>query len=101
MKKGVILLFVFFMILSVAGCSRIQKHHKSSLPDPKTFNAHFPDMDKDDDGLVNWEEFETHFPHAEPGVFNALDLDGNKAVDHDEWHQFKEAHGLKHTRHKE
>ncbi len=101
MKKGITLLFALFVIQSFAGCSGTHKHHKSSFPDPKTFNAHFPDMDKDNDGFVTWKEFQAHFSHAEPEIFNALDLDGSKAVDHDEWHAFKKAHGLKHIGHTE
>jgi hypothetical protein len=66
------------------------------MPDPKSFNAHFGDMDSDGNDLVSWDEFKAHFPHAEPKVFTAIDLNGDKALDHDEWHEFKAAHGLKH-----
>lgn len=101
MKRGIFFLFALFVIISFLGCSGTPKHHKTSLPEPKTFNAHFPDMDKNGDEYVDWLEFKAYFPHAEPEVFNALDLDGDKAVDHDEWHEFKEAHGLKHKKHME
>jgi hypothetical protein len=33
---------------------------------------------------------------AEKKVFIAIDLNQDKNIDHDEWHAFKEAHGLKH-----
>jgi hypothetical protein len=29
-------------------------------------------------------------------VYAALDLNKDGFVDHDEWHEFKQAHGLKH-----
>ena len=65
------------------------------MPDPKSFNAHFGDMDTGGDDLVNWEEFKAFFPQAVPEVFQAIDLNGDKLLDHDEWHAFKDAHGLR------
>jgi hypothetical protein len=65
------------------------------MPDPQTFNAHFGDMDANGDGLLTWEEFAEYFQNAEEKVFNAVDLNQNGNIDHDEWHEFKEAHGLK------
>ena len=65
------------------------------MPDPESFNAHFGDMDTDGDDLVNLEEFSAYFKHVDPKVFNAFDLNQDGNIDHDEWHQFKEAHGLK------
>ena len=53
-------------------------------------------MDANGDDMVSWDEFKAHFPHAEPKVFAAIDLNEDKALDHDEWHKFKAAHGLKH-----
>ena len=58
--------------------------------------AHFPDLDIDGDDRVNWAEFKKRFPEAEQKVYEALDLNGDGSVDHDEWHEFKAAHGLKH-----
>jgi Ca2+-binding EF-hand superfamily protein len=66
------------------------------MPDPQSFNAHFGDMDANSDGLVSWDEFASYFQNAEKKVFDAVDLDQNGNIDHDEWHKFKEAHGLKH-----
>jgi hypothetical protein len=54
-------------------------------------------MDSDGNDLVDWTEFEKYFPQAEPSVFKAIDLNGDGNIDHDEWHQFKEAHGLGHV----
>ena len=78
------------------GSTSKQSYHDTTLPDPKGFNAHFPDMDTSGDELVSWQEFKAYFPQAEPKVFEALDLNKDKMIDHDEWHEFKAAHGLKH-----
>ena len=64
--------------------------------DPQSYNAHFGDMDTDGNEMVNWKEFNAFFKDADPKIFEALDLNRDKGVDHDEWHAFKEAHGLKH-----
>ena len=73
--------------------------HATGLPEPSGFNAHFPDMDSDKNDLVTPMEFNAHFPDASETTkaFNAIDLDGNGALDHDEWHEFKKAHGMKHV----
>ena len=73
--------------------------HATELPDPSVFNAHFPDMDSDKDDQVTSVEFNAHFPDAPETTkaFNAIDLDGSGALDHDEWHKFKKAHDMKHV----
>lgn len=76
-------------------CSGKIPYHKTTMPDPKSFNAHFGDMDSGGDDLVNWDEFKTFFPQAVPDVFKAIDLNRDKVLDHDEWHAFKDAHGLR------
>lgn len=97
MKKSHGLIIVFsVLILSLAGCAGDARHNQTPMPDPSTFNAHFGDMDKDGDKRVHWEEFKTHFPQATEDIFQELDLNGDGAVNHDEWHEFKEAHGLEH-----
>jgi len=53
-------------------------------------------MDKDKDRKVNWEEFKAYFPQATPQVFEAIDLNKDKSINHDEWHKFKAAYSLKH-----
>ncbi|MGM0656220.1 MAG: EF-hand domain-containing protein [Thermodesulfobacteriota bacterium] len=74
-----------------------QKYHTNKLPDPLKFNAHFPDMDSDNNNRVTLEEFKAYFPEASEheDVFNAIDLDGTGDLNHDEWHEFKAAHGMK------
>ena len=89
------LLILFILIGLLAGCSSKKTFHPSPMPDPKSFNAHFGDMDTSGDDLVDWDEFKSYFDHAEPKVFEAIDLNKDGNLDHDEWHKFKEAHGLK------
>jgi hypothetical protein len=97
MKRLTVLMVVVSIVALTAGCSSKGKYHDTSLPDPKQYNAHFGDMDSNKDGLVTWEEFKAYFPQAEPQVFSAIDINKDGYIDHDEWHTFKEAHGLKHS----
>jgi Ca2+-binding EF-hand superfamily protein len=96
MKQSLLLIISIVLVLLTAGCSSHKKHHGTDMPDPQEFNAHFGDMDTDGDDLVNWEEFAAHFENAEKKVFDAIDLNQDGSIDHDEWHEFKAAHGLKH-----
>ncbi|MGD8700852.1 MAG: hypothetical protein PVG51_01955 [Desulfosarcina sp.] len=84
------------LALLTAGCSGHKKNHSTDMPDPKSYNAHFGDMDANGDDLVNWEEFSAHFENAEQKVFNAIDLNQDGNIDRDEWREFKADHGLKH-----
>lgn len=95
MKNSVILLTVILSAMALIGCSGAKNYHETPLEDPSSYRAHFPDMDSSGDGMVNWKEFKTHFPKTNKDVFKALDLNKDRGVDHDEWHEFKEAHGLK------
>ena len=96
MKKSAFFLSLILVVGLLSGCASKPTYHKEKLPDPKGFNAHFPDMDSNGDDLVSWTEFKDYSPQAEPEVFEAIDLNGDGNIDHDEWHQFKEAHGLEH-----
>ena len=89
------IIFVMILIMAVVGCAKDSRYHKSALPDPASFNAHFGDMDLDGDDLVNWEEFKSYFPQATPEIYKTLDGNEDSQVDHDEWHAFKEAHGMR------
>lgn len=95
MKKLFSLTVLVAMILISMACSQGQKYHGTTMPDPKSYDAHFGDMDADGNGLVNWGEFTAYFNPAEQKVFSVVDMNQDGNIDHDEWHQFKEAHGLK------
>ena len=87
----------FVMIVALlTACHSGGPYHKSSMPDPAAYNAHFGDMDSNQDGQVTREEFEAHFPQADMSVFEVIDADKDNSLNHEEWHRFKEAHGLKH-----
>ena len=53
-------------------------------------------MDNNGDGRVDRKEFKTQFPQSNDRVYKALELDGDGGIDHDEWHEFKQDHGMKH-----
>jgi hypothetical protein len=97
MKNKIV--FIGLMLLLAVGISFASgsKYHKTDLPDPKQFNAHFGDMDVNGDDRVDWKEFKKHFPHAGTNVFEASDMDASGSISHEEWHQFKDAHGLEHN----
>ena len=76
-----------------------KKHHDTDLPEPSDFNAHFGDMDTNQDSQVSSAEFQSYFSDKTQTdkVFSAVDTDQNGMLDHDEWHEFKSAHELKHV----
>lgn len=78
------------------GFTSEQKSQNENIPNAESYNTHFPNMDKDKDRKVNWEEFKAYFPQATPQVFEAIDLNKDKSINHDEWHKFKAAYSLKH-----
>jgi len=96
MKRVVTVLALFALTGFLFGFAAEQKQQKMDIPNAESYNAHFPNMDKDKDRKVNWEEFKAYFPQATPQVFEAIDLNKDKSLDHDEWHKFKAAYGLKH-----
>jgi len=96
MHKKLFILIPLASIITLFGCGQQSKYHQSSLPEPSSYNAHFGDLDTDGNDWVSWDELKAHFPQANPEVFEALDLNQDSRVDHDEWHAFKEAHGMRH-----
>lgn len=97
MQKLSMLVLVLMMLAFMAACGGTAKkpYHDTPLGDPMQYKAHFGDIDTNGDEMVKWYEFKKYFPQAEPQVFMALDLNDDAAVDHDEWHAFKESHGMK------
>jgi hypothetical protein len=96
MKGLVITLGLALALGLTSGCAKKQKFHQTDLPGPETYAACFRDIDGNGDETVTWEEFKSYFPQAEPRVFAALDLNNDKVIDHNEWHDFEEAHGAQH-----
>ena len=88
------LVLIFLMTISCA--PHAKSHHNTSMPDPKAYAAHFGDIDSNGDGQMTAEEFRAFFPDGELKVFETIDTDRNGVVSHEEWHRFKEAHGMAH-----
>ena len=95
MKILLLVLSTLLLIAAITNCSGQKRYHNTALDDPSAYKAHFPDIDTSGDDLVNRKEFKAYFPDSTLQVYDALDLNKDGAVDHDEWHEFKEAHGLK------
>jgi len=96
MKRVALVLTLLALTGFLFGFISEQKPQKELIPNAESYNAHFPNMDKNKDRKVNWEEFKEYFHQATPRVFEAIDLNKDKSLDHDEWHKFKTACGLKH-----
>ena len=91
--KNIIMIISLCVFLAAGSAAYADSHQKAQK---QNYSGHFGDMDKNGDDLVNWEEFKAYFPHAEKKVFESAGGDGDGEIDHDEWHAFKQAHGLKH-----
>ncbi len=74
------------------------KNIRQAGPDPSAYNAHFEDMDSNDDGVVETKEFSRHFSGYKNNneFFTTVDLNNDSQIDHGEWHAFKKAHNLGH-----
>lgn len=90
----VIIPLAFLLITACA--SKDSRHHETPMPDPKAYTAHFGDLDSDGDERVTTEEFRAYFPDGDMKVFEAIDADRDGVISHEEWHRFKEAHGMAH-----
>ncbi len=73
-------------------------YHDKNMADPGGYNAHFGDIDTNGDEQVTMSEFDAFFSDGKhkAQVFSSIDMDKSGTLDHDEWHQFKKAHNLKH-----
>ena len=98
MKRMAISLGLLLLLALLFGCAKKERFHQADLPDPKSYEAHFDEIDNNGDGVVSWEEFDKYFSQADPRVFETLDLNGDKVVAQDEWAKFRQAHGTKHKR---
>ena len=84
------------LVALLTACHSGGSYHQSTMPEPAAYNAHFGDMDTDQDDQVTREEFKAHFPQADMQVFEVIDADQDSRLNHDEWHRFKEDHGISH-----
>ena len=68
-------LWPLLLVVMLTAYNSSGPHHKTAMPDPATYNAHFGDMDTDQDDQVTREEFKAYFPEADMNVFEVIDLD--------------------------
>jgi len=55
------------------------------------FDAAFPDVDLDHDGIIEWREFQTYYPDADPKTFLEADRSKDGDISPEEWRFFIEA----------
>ncbi len=97
MKKSLALLALIVFSFAADGYSTSPpKMETYPITNAESYNTHFGNMDPNQDGKVNWQEFKAYFPKADEKTFSAIDLNKDGAIDHDEWHDFKAAYDLKH-----
>jgi hypothetical protein len=68
---------VTFMAVLIMACG--------SLP---RYDAAFSDVDQNLDDVIEWREFKTHFPDADPKAFLEADRNKNGEITSDEWDVF-------------
>ena len=90
MKRLIIFLCLSFLVCVSVGFAG---EHKAA-----DYSGHFGDIDANNDEAVTWDEFKSHFEHAQKGMFEEADTDKNAKIDHDEWHAFKEKHNHGHEK---
>ena len=91
MKKILLLLSLIILLAAF-----ITPAYSSDLKKKPDYSGHFGDMDLDGDDQINWKEFKQYFSHAEKQMFKKADGNNDKLIDHDEWHEFKDAYGYGH-----
>ena len=86
MKRLIVIFSLIITVGMLSGCASQSRHHQDNLPDPKGFNAHFPDMDGNDDSRVTLDEFAAYFKGESNvnEVFGAIDLDKSSFLDHED-----------------
>jgi len=90
------LVLVFLSLAALADAASPPQKEAYNITNAESYNAHFGNMDPNQDGKVNWQEFKAHFPQTDEKAFAAIDLNQDGAIDHGEWHDFKAAYDLKH-----
>jgi hypothetical protein len=54
------------------------------------YNAAFSEVDQDHDGIVEWREFQGHYPDADPKTYLEADRNKDGDISPDEWRFFIE-----------
>lgn len=71
----------------------------SALAAETPFSGHFGSFDADKNGVVTPDEFTRHFAGSTRQDFDIVDSNKDGVVDHEEWHDYKAAHGVGHDAH--
>lgn len=58
-------------------------------------SRHFIQMDKNADGMVTRQELKDYYPNAKTSYFEAVDLDKDNKISHEEWYQFRDKPSVK------
>jgi len=57
MKTFALVVLLVFTLAAAALAASPQKQAAYNIPDAESYNAHFGDMDPNNDGKVSWQEF--------------------------------------------
>ena len=99
MKRLLLLIIPILLVILVSACSSHKKHHNTDMPDAKSFNAHFGDMDANGDDLVNAADFAVFAECYEgpngtpPEICGVFDFNGDAVIDLQDYAAFQEAAG--------
>lgn len=69
-RIGTLVLLTFLL----AACAAVPQYH-----------APFADLDQDRDGIVEWREFQGHYPEADPKAFLEADRNKDGDISPEEW----------------
>jgi len=89
----------FILVTATAALCGQSDHHEDSYNKGggMALKQHLSDLDTDRDDSLSFKEFKSAFPTMGQKAFDFLDSDKDGMLNHDEWHEFKKAHGMKHV----
>ena len=72
---------LILIVATLTACSSTQR-----------YAASFGDVDGNRDGVIEWREFNTYFPGADPKAFLEADHNKDSDVTDEEWWRYTENH---------
>lgn len=91
-RVSAVILVLGILVFYLTGCA-MNEAKPPEKPVGVDYNVRFVDVDKNNDGVINAEEFQVFFPDGDMMVFGEADMNGNGVVEHNEWHIFKKISG--------